>query len=260
MPQSSLKKNPVSFLKRRKPIFWILLVAAMVSGLQLSGLPARWVSKLNVLRIRDVKISCEWPLTPENVRTWLPRVEGQSILNINASSLVKLIKQKPWVAEVAIKKGFPDRLLIEVKTKKPRVLRIYNGQVYFVDGSSNLIERAASEKISRLDLPLLSYDPTSAEEQWEFGDVLHIVDTLEDKLPKTQRVSQLVLNAYPYFKVFLATSRVELLFSHETWESQISNLLVLITHPPMQLGELQKINLIQPKKAIVSSSLSNYSR
>ena len=59
------------------------------------------------------------------------------------------------------------------------------------------------------------------------------------------------------FRLYLAPSRTEVIFSLETWESQLPRLVLLLANPPAQIPPPHRINLLFPRKALVSSPLSD---
>src|SRR5262245_27172189 len=58
---------------------------------------ASFVGKMRWFQIREVSINTEWPITREQLRSWIPPLEGKSILFINAGRVVDALESKPWV-------------------------------------------------------------------------------------------------------------------------------------------------------------------
>lgn len=245
-------------LMRLAFLVFVILFAVALRQIYLFGLPLVFepsLEKLQALKIESVLIEASWPLTPELVEKDLPKLVGKNILVVDPRTLHGSLMQKPWVKEVVVKKDYPNRLRIFVETKKPRAISLWQGSLYFIDSDGSRIEKVSPVLLKALDLPFLNFDPK--EKEWEMEKIFHFYDVLKKTLSPQFSISQIVLGSYPHIKVFLAKPKIEITFSVENWESQLTPLMTLLTSPPSQIGQLQKINLVFPKKAIVSTPLSN---
>lgn len=215
----------------------------------------QFLSSFESFKIQVVDVKAEWPLEVQTVSSWLSGVKGQTLFLVDSKQLAAGIQSKPWVESVAIKKSYPNRLQVSLVTKKPQALIIHKGQPWFVDPQGILIERATPALLRGLELPFLSYE--ASQPKWQVGQVLHQYEKMKLASKNKFVVSQIVLGSYPYFKTFLSQPKIEVWWSLENWESQLQNLIALIDNPPSQIGQLRRINLVFPKKAIVSSSISH---
>lgn len=243
------------------------LIALLILSIVLVGIGILiwgFASRLNIewawLRVAQVKVSSEWPLAAETIRDWLPKMEGKSILSIDAPVVVSSLKSKPWVKSVMLKKEYPDRILIEVVTKRAEAIEMRRGQSFFVDEVGERIEKTSPSMLRALDLPVISFEKEQPSDPWQLTQVIGILSGLKRSLSANQAISQIVVGSYPYFKVFLAQPRVEVTFNVETWTAQLPILMLLLHSPPAPLRRAAnlplKIDLIFPKKAVVSSPLS----
>jgi len=263
--------------KRRKLVLRLMLLSLICSGI------AHFVSrpqtlsavrKLEWLRVREIQVDAPWPLSPEMVKKWLPGLEGENILWVNGTAIVKQLRERSWVQEVTVKKDYPSRVRIEVIAKKAVAIELEKGSPFFVDEEGGRIEKATPLMMSAWDLPVISREREGSEwveraiirpplarkvlipSPWQTMNAIHVLNRLKNEVNPRYSVSQILLGSYPYFRVFFSRPRLEVLFSVETWESQLPILALLLHSPPRQIGQPQRINLVLPKKAVVSSLLS----
>jgi len=215
------------------------------------------LSGVRFLKIQEVRISSDWPLTPGTIRTWLPPLEGKNIFFVKPMRLIETLERHSWVEGVTIKKDYPNRLVVDVTTKRAEAIFLSKGSPYFLDGKGTPIDRTTPELFRALDLPIVSWENDSLEKSWKLSQALHILARVKKELEPLHRVSQLTFSQPPVFKLFLLPHRIEADFSIENWETQIGHLAEVLKTPPLPLSQIRKINLVFPKKAIVSSNLSN---
>jgi len=211
-----------------------------------------YLDKLPWLQIEDVQVHSEWPLTTTTVRSWLPPLEGKNILSIRPAALISLLESKPWVESVTIKKEYPSRLSIEIATRRAEAVAIVKGLPFFIDPSGALIEHATPGLLRALDLPVISMEHDSDAQAWPMSHAMTILSHFRLLMDPRYTMSELVLGAFPYFKMFLTQPKIEVAFSYDNWETQLPILALLLHRPPDILGQPQRISLVFPKKAIVS--------
>ena len=241
----------------------ILIPAIALWCLENLTVPA-FLQRITWLNIHEVKIESEWPLQASSVRSWLPALEGKSILSVRGADLVAALSAKPWVSAVTIKKEYPNRLLIDVVTKRAHAIEVDRRNSFFLDGEGRRIEKTTPDLLTALDLPVLTRERLEGRRSlelqrggWNLREMVIVLDRFQQQMSAGSIVSQIQLGSFPYFKVFLSHPRLEVTFSVESWESQLPILALLLHNPPRQIGQPQRINLILPKKAVVSSHLSN---
>ena len=88
---------------------------------------------------------------------------------------------------------------------------------------------------------------------WDIAKVLTTLEAIKARLGEKREISQVWLGTYPIFKIYLLRPKLEVVLSEDTWTTQMPSLMSLLDNPPSQIGQLQRINLVFPKKAIVSS-------
>ncbi len=232
----------------------ILATGAVLYLLDKERVP-EMISRIEWLHVKEVVLTGEWPTEPDVVKAWLPKFEGKSILLVSPEKIISQLESKPWVKEVTIKKDYPARLRIHVAPKKAAAVLVDKGRPTFLDANGAPIERVTAVMLTKLNLPVITKEENASG--WAMPGALALLDKFTDKMNAKYKVSQLVLGAFPYFKIFLSSPQIEVAFSAETWEEQLPHLALLLDSPPNQIGQIHRINLYYPKKAVVRSSLSN---
>jgi hypothetical protein len=210
----------------------------------------------DLFSVREIAIHTASPLSEDRVRSWLPKLMGQNLWQVSGSSLVEDLERQSWVSSASIKKEFPDRLRIEVRPRVPKAFWSSRGEVWIVDEKGKKLERMSPTSAKDLDLPVVSTETESVEQQWSPADAVLLTQDFQNAIDAKFRISELVLSDFPYFKIYLADYRLELLYSLDTWQDQIPVTRDLLLRPPSQIGQPRRINLVFPKKAVVSPTLS----
>ncbi len=214
-----------------------------------------WLPDLGWFDIQQVTLSVETPVSESEVRKAAGKLEGTSLLRLDAAKLVLAIRKNSWVQDVSIKKNYPNHLTVQVQAKKPVAAREEGGKLIFLEADGSEIERWSSQRGAQFDVPLLSFEKEARS--WSSKQLVTILTSMQAAIGPKYRVSQIVASDPPYFRVFLASPPIETLFSLHTWEAQVPLYLDLLSRPPKQIGQAHKINLVFPKKAVVSFPLSN---
>jgi hypothetical protein len=234
-------------------LFSLLLILFFSRGVHWES----FFERFSYFQIREVKVEVSAPFTSEEVKRWFPSLEGKNLLLLQPGALIRSLLQKPWVESVSLRKEYPDRIVISVEHKTPRALWLRQGQIVFLDKGGRVIDRATPELLRGYDLPVFSVEHDPLDLRWSFEKLIGVTDKIRKALGPGYELSQVVLGAYPTFRIFLTLPPTEITFGAESWESQLPLLLELLKNPPRNLGPLRQINLSLPKKAVVSSSLSN---
>jgi cell division septal protein FtsQ len=234
-------------------LFTVLFITLFALSLFLNekGILGTQLQLSSPFRIQQVKIVTEWPLTVSEIQAWLPPLEGKSLITLSSKDLVFNLQQRPWVENVIVKKQFPDRLWIEIQTARPRALAVIKESAFFIDAHGKVIDKARPRMLKSFDLPFLTLPQENSG--WNVSEVLAVIEQFRSFSKAKYSISQVVLDNYPYFKIFLDSPKLEILLSLETWKSQTTVLETLLSDPPSQNRQVQRINLIFPKKAVVSS-------
>ncbi len=256
---------PLPQTERLKPVLRKMFVSISFTALLLW--PTIWFfqhadlekffGKVKFFQLKEIDVKSEWPVTPATAKAWVSELQGRSLLLISPAKVSASLLNHSWVRNVSIKKQYPDELFVEIETKRARAIGIHKGQSYFMDENGKMIEKATNSSFESLDLPFVSFRNEQELAEWPFTEVLTTVESLKKTLGDEVKISELYLGIYPYFRIFLVRPRLEIVFNLENWSEQKEILNAILRNPPSQLGQLHKINLIFPKKAVVSSLLSN---
>ncbi len=216
-----------------------------------------WFPDLAFLRVTEVVVIPEAPLKEEEITKVLPKLVGKNLLLLESKDVLKKVLENAWVASATIKKEFPSRLIISVQTKRPVAIRQEGAKLIALDAQGNEIDKWSYTRVGDDDLPLIGFEKSEHIKEWKMRQVVEILLALQKAIAPQYRVSQVVPSDPPYFKVFLASPSLEMLFSLHTWQTQLPFFVDLLSRPPRQIGQAHKINLVFPKKAVVSFPLSN---
>lgn len=246
---------PVVVRKFRFRSRWLWLALALLSGVLIYRFSVISIEN-KVFLIRSVNIEAEVPLTESDVVALLPPLKGSGLIAIRSADLAKRVLANPWVEDVVVKKEFPQGLRLVVKTKKPAFIRSMDGKLEYADRLGRPIGLASAKELRQLDLPVLTFDDEYVKAQWEMHEVGELIRTFSESLGTRHPISEIALGDFPYFRVLLARRSMEAEFSFDTWREQAPNLTLLLDHPLEETRQARRINLVFPKKAIVSNILS----
>jgi hypothetical protein len=127
----------------------------------------------------------------------------------------------------------------------------YRNELFFVDAQGGIIEKRDPRKTPDGEFPVIT---RNADSDWSVQKLGNVLSLLPDKV--RGNVSEIVLESFPYFHLFLVSPKCEAFFSFENWESQLPYLADVFRYAPQHPGQVRRINLIFSKKAVVSLSNS----
>lgn len=246
--------SSVRTLPRPQSKKWIargILLVLVAGGLYALPLK-RWVEQIPWFHVREIVVETELPLTEKEIRDSIPLDKKTSLLTIDAESLMLRLKSLIWVDQATVKKEFPNRLFVKTTPRLVSALWIQDGYPFYVDSRGILIERMDKRPIANLRLPIITHEK-GVSPQWSRAQVLEAVHRIQRSLEPDFLVSELNLETFPYFRVFLTPVPLEVTFDFTTWSTQLPYLVLLLRHPPLLASQPRKINLVFPKKTIVTT-------
>jgi cell division septal protein FtsQ len=152
-------KNPkgprTSRDQERKLLIMIMALVLLLVGL---GFSAKHIYQrlcgCDFFQITAVRIDGNRMTSKEQIAT-LSRVDIHSnLLAINADQIEALLKSHPWIAEADVIRDWPNRLLIQVKEKKPVALLNRKTGPFYLDIQGQII--AAASPSQELDFPVIT--------------------------------------------------------------------------------------------------------
>lgn len=234
----------------------IIVCGALVAVWDKQGF-LKYIAGISWLQVTDVEVETRWPLSNESTSSWFQGVEGESLLLLDTDALGEHLESQVWVKAVTIRKIFPDRLWVQLEPRNPVAWKSHQGRLWILDEDGKTISRWTSEVASKKDLPILSFSGSKKPADWKMKYAVNILSTLDASLGESHSPSEMVLDAYPYFRIFLQSPAMEILFSAENWDTQLPYLRELLRNPPRQTGQIRVISLLSPKKAVVRPDLSH---
>ncbi len=158
------KKNR---LKRRSVKIFIeilkglALIVTVIASASLMILAYNYMISAPYFQVENTTIKgCE-RITEKEVLTLAGIKPFQNILAINPGEIARRINSNPWVKDVSIERGLPNRLVIEVRERKASALVKEKRGIYFMDSSGNIFEKLKNGE--KTDLPILTgFDKNTA--------------------------------------------------------------------------------------------------
>ncbi len=241
-------------LPRPKLKKWIarFVLIATLGALVLSLPILAWIERIPWFHVKEIVVETESPLTEAEIRSSIPLGLKTSLITIDAESLMLRLKSLVWVDQATVKKEFPNRLFVKTTPRAVSALWIQDGYPFYVDARGILIERMDKRPLSNLRLPIVTQEP-GVSNQWSRAQVLEAVHRIQRSLEPDFLVSELNLERFPYFRIFLTPVPIEVAFDFTTWSTQLPYLVLLLRHPPLLAAQPKKINLVFPKKTIVTT-------
>ena len=86
--------------------------------------------------------------------------DNRNLLRLNTTSLRRLISRHPRVANLDLRKVYPDRLIIAANEREPAVLLAAGDAIYLLDWEGHVMEQAEPVNLRNVDLPFISGIPS----------------------------------------------------------------------------------------------------
>ena len=160
------KKPRKNYRKGQKKTRWarflgrtVLGVKAMLAVVALAAVTGFFilihdiVTQCDYLAVKEVTIEGAQRLTHTQIARQARVREGNNILSINLSLVRKRLLAHPWIAEAAISREIPSRLIIRVKEHSDLAMVDF-GQKFLLNHHGQIFK--AYDPAERLNLPLIS--------------------------------------------------------------------------------------------------------
>ncbi len=147
---------------RRQFILLVFLLAVIGGGaVGLGMLVYHSLSRSDFFQITEIRINGMHRLWRDRVLI-LGRVRvGDNLLSLNPDKIKARLAAEPWIAGAEVDRQWPNRLIINIKERKPLCLLNQGGRLSYVDGHGRVI--AAVEAGEELDYPVISGLPAAAK-------------------------------------------------------------------------------------------------
>lgn len=125
----------------------LMVVAAIYS---VSGIKAAFL-------IRSVVITGNDHLTDDELKTMAGLGADDNLITVSGRRISSKMMESPWIRSVAVRKEFPDRLLIHISEAEPFALLDMKGKLFIVDDRGTMLEELRD--IAVPFLPVISSNP-----------------------------------------------------------------------------------------------------
>lgn len=131
----------------------ILVVAAlyMVSGIVKT-----------MFQVRGVVITGNEHLTDEELKSMAGLKTDENLISVSGRKISLKMMESPWIRSVAVRKEFPDRLLINIREAEPFALLDMKGKLFIVDDRGVMLEELRDIAIPFL--PIILSNPYREKE------------------------------------------------------------------------------------------------
>jgi cell division protein FtsQ len=116
-------------------------------------------------RLRSVVMSGNEHLTDEELKAMGGLTPSDNLLTLSGRKISRKMMESPWVRSVAVRKEFPDRLLIDIREAEPFALLDLRGKLFIVDDRGTMLEELGN--IAVPFLPVISGDPYREKEAFQ---------------------------------------------------------------------------------------------
>lgn len=240
------KKNRL--VRRSVKIFYdilkgLALIITVIASASFMILGYNYIISAPYFQIEETTIKgCE-RITEKEVLTLAGIKPFQNILAINPGEIARRINSNPWVKDVSIERGLPNRLVIEVRERKVSALVKENKGIYFMDSSGVIFKEL--KKGEKEDLPVLTgFHKNSAL----LKKSAELIDCLSSNSgsPEIRNVSEIHGDEIFGFSIF-TNSGLCIRLGFENYEKKLKRLKSVIT-------DLRRKNL---NKECICIDLSN---
>ena len=104
--------------------------------------------------IKETSVKGCRELTEKDVMELAAIKPKQTIFSVNIKAMVRRISSNPWVENVAVSRGFPNRLIVEIKERTPLASCRVDDDYYLLDKDGVLFKKLTVE--DDVDIPVLT--------------------------------------------------------------------------------------------------------
>ncbi len=151
----NLKRSPLTFKQNSKLFVKALLLLVIFLGLGFGTTQVyQGLCSNNFFQITAVKIDGNRMTSKKQIAT-LSRVDIHSnLLALNVTQVKALLESHPWIAKADVIRDWPNRLLINVKEKRPVALLSRESGLFYLDHKGHMIAAVSHRK--ELDFPVVT--------------------------------------------------------------------------------------------------------
>jgi cell division protein FtsQ len=152
------KQKGAGFLAAAKYFVFVALPVFLLVGLVF--LASQAVQTL--FRVRSVVITGNEHLTDDELKGMAGIGADENLFRISSSRMSSKLAASPWIRSVAVRKEFPDSLLIQISEAEPFALLDMRGKLFIVDDKGTMLEELRN--IAVPFLPVILSNPYQEKE------------------------------------------------------------------------------------------------
>lgn len=111
----------------------------------------------SVFQVRSVVITGNEHLSDEELKNMAGLGADENLLLLSGRKISLKMMESPWLLSVAVRKEFPDRLLIHIREAEPFALLDMKGKLFIVDDRGTMLEELRDMAVPFL--PVILSDP-----------------------------------------------------------------------------------------------------
>ena len=160
----------------------IPIIAAVLAFLLLGAAGAAaysWLGRSAIFSVRVVDMNPCDRVSKDEISGMLKGVARGNIWSLSREEIAKRILSHPFVREVAVRKAFPDKLIVDIEEREP-VAMINLDALYYVDEQGSIFKRLTAYDAKNLPIltgfsrgDLAAKDPVTIRNLKKTIDLLH---------------------------------------------------------------------------------------
>jgi len=146
------------FLAAAKYLVFVVLPVALLVALIFLALH----TVQTLFPVRSVVITGNEHLTDDELKGMAGISKDENLFSMSSSKTSSKLAASPWIRSVAVRKEFPDRLLIQISEAEPFALLDMKGKLFIVDDRGTMLEELRN--IAVPFLPVILSNPYQEKE------------------------------------------------------------------------------------------------
>jgi len=152
------KHKGARFLAAAKYLVFVVLPVALLVALIFLALH----TVQTLFPVRSVVITGNEHLTDDELKGMAGISKDENLFSMSSSKTSSKLAASPWIRSVAVRKEFPDRLLIQISEAEPFALLDMKGKLFIVDDRGTMLEELRN--IAVPFLPVILSNPYQEKE------------------------------------------------------------------------------------------------
>jgi cell division protein FtsQ len=130
----------------------------------------------SVFHVRDVVITGNEHLTDDELKSMAGLGRDENLIKVSSRTISSKMMESPWIRSVAVRKEYPDRILIRIREAEPFALLDMKGKLFIVDDRGTMLEKL--KDIAIPFLPVISSNPYREKEA--FLEAISLAKAIKD--------------------------------------------------------------------------------